>query len=102
MCQHTIWVPCLQAAQGNLTWVSVEVTLYSFPNTLQFDSLKGLIPMLDCWQAAQSIVNQICHLSYIKELQKFRVHRWEGAEKHSLEEKGKNGQLDIAVSFWHL
>lgn len=53
--------------------------------------------MHDCRQAAQSIVNQICHFSYIKELQQFRVHRWEWAEKHSLEEKGKNGQSDIAV-----
>lgn len=100
--KHIISDPYPQAAQGNLTWVSVQVTLYSFPNTLQFNSLKGLIPMHDCWQAAQSIVNQICHFSYIKELQKFRVYRWEWAEKHSLEEKGNNGQSDIAVQFWHL
>lgn len=93
---NTCWL-VLQAAQGNLTWVGVQVTLYSFPNTLKFNSLKGFIPMHDCRQAAQSIMNQICHFSDIKELQKFRVHRWERAEKHSLEEKEKNDMSDIAV-----
>lgn len=97
--KHTIRGHYLQAAQSNLTWVSVQVTLHSFPNTLQFNSLKGLIPVHDCWQAAQSIVNQICHFSHIKELQKFRVHRWERAEKHSLEEQGKKWTVRIVLTF---
>lgn len=97
--KHKIWAPHLQAAQRNLTWVSVQVTLNSFPNTLQFNSLKGLIPMHDCWQAAQSIVNQICHFSHVKELQKFWVHWWKWAEKHSLEEQGKKWTVRTVLTF---